>query len=168
MKWNLVSVLTGSSSTGVRDKTIRELFESYPTFSRRRPDPESYDKVTNKICLKIIHTYNEKLRTYVFQVQSKMESLGKLARLNKDEGCQVLVVQTVQFVQVPYESDNLIIKSVIKTLSRGFRFYKLKIKFCDLFGNEAGEVLVFDPIVSVQFYDWWEPGYTKALNNGFD
>lgn len=168
----LVSVVSDSCQfllqllhfSGIRDKTIRELFENYPVFQRRKPDPDSYDKVSGKVCLNIVHTFNEKFRSYHFKVQSPVKRLSRLAEKNREEGCQLLIVRTQQFVQVPYESENLIIKSIIKTLSKGFRAYKLKFQFCDRFGNRAGEDLIFDPILSVQLFDWWEPSYVKALS----
>lgn len=153
---------------GIRDETIRELFKNCPPFCSRKIDPDSYDKVTNKTCLRITHNFNEKLsfRSYLFKVQSRFTNYGRLAKQNYQEGCQLLLVRTNQhFVPVPYETDNLVIKSISKNLSRGFRAYKLKIEFCDKFGNLAGETLVFDPIVGMQLYDWWEPNYDKLLNN---
>jgi len=151
----------------IRDKTIRELFKNYSAFSNRKPDPDSYDKIINKSCLKIAHNFDEKtnLRSYFLKVQSRFTNYNRLAKLNQDEGCQLLVVKTKHFVPVPYESENLVISSIIKTLSRGFRAYKLKIQFCDQFSNRAGEILIFDPIVSLQLFDWWDLGYEKALNS---
>lgn len=153
--------------SGIRDETIRELFKSYPTFSNRKLDPDSYDLSVNKICLSITQTFDDKfsIRSYNFKLQSKSKSNGRLAKQNRDEGCQLLLVRTKHFVPVPYETENLLIKSIIKTLSKGFRAYKLRIKFCDQFNNGAGEEFVFDPIVSVQLYDWWDPNYTKFLHN---
>lgn len=162
-----VNINDGLFFLDIRDQTIRELFRSYPTFSRRKRDPDSYDKSINKICLNITHSYDEKLqvRYYHFKLMSKKINVGRLAQQNQDEGCQLLLVTTKHFVPVPYESENLVIKSITKTLSRGFRFYKLTIQFCDQFSNRAGESIVFDPIINVQLYDWWDSRFDKILNH---
>ena len=154
-------------TSSVRTETIREMFKVYPTFCNRKLDSDSYDLAVNKICLNITQTLDEKLniRSYTFKLQSKSKSFGRLAKQNRDEGCQMLLVKTRHFVPVPYESDNLQVKSIVKLLSKGLRSYKLKIKFCDQFSNLAGEELIFDPIVSVQLYDWWDPNYEKLLHN---
>lgn len=156
------------SLLGIRDDTIRELFKTYQPFSNRKLDPDSYDNVTNKICVNIKLVYDDELqmRLYLFKLKSKIKPYGTFAKKNGDEGCQLLLVKARQFVPVPYESDNHLIKSITKTLSRGFRAYKLTVKFCDQFSKiQAGEVLVFDPIVSVQLFDWWDQNYEKLLNN---
>lgn len=152
---------------GIRDETIRELFKNYKEFMNRKPDPDSYDEAISKTCLNISHTFDEKLniRAYNFKLQSRFSNYGRLAKQNREEGCQVLHVRTKHFVPVPYESENLRVKTITKTLSRGFRAYKLKIQFCDSFSNLAGEVLIFDPIVSLQLYNWWEPIYDKIIKN---
>jgi hypothetical protein len=156
-----------SLSLDTRHETISELFRSSPHFCNRKLDPDSYDKVINKTCLRITHNLDEKheIRSYFFKVQSRFTNFGHLARQNRHEGCQLLVVKTKHFVPVPFETGNLVIKSISKNLSRGFRAYKLKIEFCDQFGNRAGETLVFDPIVGLQLYDWWHENYDKLLNN---
>lgn len=118
--------------------------------------------------MNITHVFDDKLqmRLYMFKLKSKLKPYGTLAKKNGNEGCQLLLVKARQFVPVPYESDNHLVKSITKTLSRGFRAYKLTVKFCDQFSNnQAGEVLVFDPIVSVQLFDWWDQNYEKFLNN---
>lgn len=150
-----------------RDETIRELFRSCPPFCNRKPDPDSYDKVTNKTCIRITHIFDEELeiRSYLFKVQSRFTNFSHLASQNQHEGCQILVVRTKHFVPVPFEMENLMIKSISKNLSKGFRAYKLKIEFCDQFGNRAGETLVFDPIVDLQLHNWWDEGYSTLVNN---
>lgn len=114
-----------------------------------------------------MHRYDEKLdsRSYIFIVRTRFKNNRRLAQQNRHEGCQALLVKTKQFVQVPFDSENLVVKSITKNLSRGFRAYKLKISFCDHFGNPAGEPLVFDPIVSLQHFDWWDPRYDEIVNN---
>lgn len=131
----------------------------------RKSQPDSYDKAINKVCLQITQTFDETLtiRTYSFKLQTRTKSFGKLARKNRDEGCQLLQVRTPKFVPFPYDSERLLIKSIAKTLSQGFRSYKLKILFCDQFGNPAGDALVFDPITSVNLYEWWEEKYTTSM-----
>ncbi|CRK94457.1 CLUMA_CG007964, isoform A [Clunio marinus] len=167
-KYKWLDKPTTSNGSCIRDETIRELFKMYPKFMNRKRDPDSYDKAVGKICISIKHSLNEKFmdQSYVFKVKSKSKAISKLAQLNRDEGCQLLVIRSKQFVPFPYESDNLTVKYVSKNLSRGFRAYKLKIQFCDHFGNSAGETLVFDPIISVQLYDWWEPEYKAYITSG--
>lgn len=133
----------------------------------RKRDPDSYDNIINKTCVKITHTFEEKtnMRYYSFKMRSRFRFTSRLSQQNHHEGCQLLLVRTKHFVPVPYESENLLVKSITKNLSRGLRAYKLKIQFCDQFSNQAGEVLIFDPIVGVQLYDWWEPIYDKFINN---
>lgn len=150
-----------------RHETIRELYRSQLPFCNRKLDPDSYDQVVNKTCIRITHEFDEELelRSYLFKVQSRFTNFGHMAKLNPHEGCQLLLIKTKHFVPVPYEMENLVIKSISKNLSRGFRAYKLKIEFCDQFGNRAGETLMFDPIIGLQLYDWWHPNYDKVLKN---
>lgn len=73
-------------------------------------------------------------------------------------------MKTPCFVPVPYESENLI-KSISRNLSKDFRYYKLKIVFGEHFGNPASDTLNFDPIVSVQLFNWWEPSYDAMMRS---
>lgn len=150
--------------TGLRDETIRELFKTYPPLKQRKIDPYNYDDVINKILLRILHSFDDKLnRCYAFLVKSKFSRYSRLARINRYEGCQLLVLKTNKFVQVPFEIDNLTVKTISRTLSQGLRFYKLKIEFCDQFGNRAGETLIFDPILNLQLYNWWDENFENFM-----
>lgn len=130
----------------------------------RKIDPDNYDDIINKQLLRILHKFDDKLnRCYAFLVKSKFTNYSPLAKHNRYEGCQLLVLKTNKFVQVPFEIENLTIKMIVKTLSRGFRFYKLKIEFCDQFGNLTGETLIFDPIINLQLYNWWDENFENFM-----
>jgi len=143
------------------------LFKNYPPLAKRRPVLDGYDKAVNRVCLRFSHVLDDdkNIRTYRIQLQSRFTNYRKLARQNREEGRQLLIIKSQQFIPLPFESDNLIISSISKNLSRGFRSYKLKIQFCDKFGNSAGETLVFDPIMSVELVDWWHPKYEEMLKS---
>ncbi|CAO1437742.1 unnamed protein product [Diamesa hyperborea] len=153
----------------IRDATIRELYKRYPKFQIKKEGlPDDYDRGNNKICLSISHELDEKtnIRSYYFQLQSKFTNWRRLAKLNPDEGKQILLVKTKHFHPVPNNEDIRIVKSIQKLLSLGFINYRLKIIFCDRFGKStAGEPLIFDPIVSVNLYDWWDPKFSEIQNN---
>lgn len=145
------------------------MFKCYSPFISRKLNPDSYDECTKKICQKIINILDEKtgIRIYLFIIKSQFQNYRTLAKQNRDEGRQQLVIKTRKFIPVPFDIDSIIIKSITKNLSHGFRNYKLKIEFCDSFSNRAGETLVFDPILSLQLYDWWHPQYKEFLCNKF-
>lgn len=141
------------------------MFKTYLPFTNRRKDPDNYDEIINKCLVRVHHNIDEKFnfRCYAFQVRLKFTNFSRLAKLNRHEGCQLLVVKTNKFIEVPYECQNLIVKSISKTLSKGFRAYKLKIEFCDHFGLKSGETLIFDPIINLQLYNWWDENYEKFM-----
>jgi hypothetical protein len=86
---------------------------------------------------------------------------------NPEEGCQLLEIRSLNFVPLPqFQDQEIFIKSVLKLLSAGFRYYKVKITFSNYLGNQIlGEPLIFDPVASIRVLDWWDPDYSIAVKN---
>lgn len=168
---------------GLRAAVIRSLFIMHPPFrlALRDKDKDNYDKANRKLCVNVSTNFDDvrKIWTYCFKIKNRFEMNRQLNSfekkistkerkilgdifLNPDEGCQLVIVRLKHFVPIAQFRDEIpTIKSIQKTLSRGFVNYKLTIVLANYNGTQQlSDPIVFDPIISVKMVDWWSPEYT--------
>ena len=167
---------------GLRAAVIRSLFIMHPPFrlALKNIDTDNYDKASRKLCVNVSQSFDEdrKIWTYCFKIKNRFEMnrqlnyLGKSIStkerkilgdifMNPDEGCQLVIVRLKHFVPITQFGDEIpTIKSIQKTLSRGFVNYKLTIVLANYNGTQQFDSIVFDPIISIKMVDWWSPEYS--------
>lgn len=113
--------------------------------------------------------------------------------LNVEEGCSLLVVsaglldsrgeslhddgflfqiKTLKFHPLPKLSEEIdhdprcTLSSIDHLLTRTCINYRLELKFSNASRHVVASV-AYDPVISVNVYDWWTPNYYKYVNQGF-
>ncbi|XP_001649363.2 transmembrane protein 183 [Aedes aegypti] len=165
---------------GLRARTIRALYYTYPPFVQRIAATAFADphRVAGR---QLIFSWYSKCKTgwnYYFKLKAKLIPGSRAARSarmqkqkdsleylqdtysNPEEGCQILIITTDTMHLLPYYHEQLTVKSFTQTLAQGLINYKVRLQMANYCQRVVDEI-VFVPVRRVRLLDWWNPEYYR-------
>lgn len=181
---------------GLRACVIRALHYTYPPFVNKLKAVTTFEgdphNLTKRQCVLMWYQKCKNQWLFFFKLKHStlvlgrgtggrtrqpdlLEMLGDVSA-NQDEGCRVLQVTCLNFVEIPMVM-GLSLCSVSLTVSQGMRHHRLQLVFgsghmCHTAGRPNiasldSSTVVLDPVLNVRVLDWWHPMYPHSAGTTF-